>query len=404
MPGVYKQEQNKRIAAAKAQGQRVYVSGIQGHQSLETGVAYHYRGHYVYAYPNGNPIEPVPFQTKKGINIIGTVQDNVPLYAPNDPSLVPEASLAALKKSCQHVWDAQKEEEEQRKMETSQIIDEEAVDDEEGGVALEMPTTYHQGSYYAPNMLDEVMRSTMTPLIPQQVSSRAPSRAVSYTSLPHLSFTPHDRAQYLADSAPGTRLPSISNTPHHSRPVSPSRGATSLRQTASTSRLSALVAEDRMPRAFTALSNVAEGNTHLFTSYSDMGLDSETNSLAEEWASPRETAVFVETVSRPPSPRNLPVGTGRPRRASLALNHAWNARLDGDQSAQGSKAVVSARLPKCTLHGEECDGVGTTETWKTQHAARTTGFKEAVPVLVGAGDRVMVDWFALLREEQAKMG
>ncbi|KAH7077847.1 hypothetical protein BKA63DRAFT_369742, partial [Paraphoma chrysanthemicola] len=302
MPGVQKQIQNKRNAAAKAQGQRVYISGIQGHQSLETGVAYHYRGHYVYAYPNGNPIEPVPYQTKKGINIIGTVQDNAPLYAPNDPSLVPEARIAALKKSCQHVWDDQQEEEEQRKMETAQIIEEEAVDEEEeGSVALEMPTTYHQGSYYAPNMPGEAMRSTMTPMIPHQVSSRAPSRAVSYTSLPHLSFTPHDRAQYLADSAPGSRLPSISNTPYHSRPVSPSGGATSLRQTASTSRLTALASEDRMPRAFSPLSNVAEGNTHLFTSYSDMGLDSETNSSAEEWASPRQIAAFVDTVSRPPS-------------------------------------------------------------------------------------------------------
>ena len=43
------------LPAARAKNMRVYVSGIIGQQSLETGVAYHYRGHYIYAFPAGNP-------------------------------------------------------------------------------------------------------------------------------------------------------------------------------------------------------------------------------------------------------------------------------------------------------------------------------------------------------------
>tara|TARA_R110002003_G_scaffold39_19_gene2555 strand:+ start:2644 stop:3876 length:1233 start_codon:yes stop_codon:yes gene_type:complete len=409
MPNAQKQIQNARIAAAKAKGQRVYVSGVQGQVSLETGVAYHYRGHYVYAYPAGTPIEPIPFQTKRGISIVGTVQDQVPLYAPNDPSLVPEASIGALTKSCRRVWEDQKEEEEQQKSENAEAVEEsmkETIEEEDPFAVLEMPTIVRRGQHNARNLHGEAMRSTMTPLIPPQVSSRAGSRVASYTSLSHLavpSYTPHGRAQYLADSAPGSRLPSTISTPYTSRPVSPARGASSLRQIASTSRLHALLAEDRVPRAFSPLSNVAEGNTHHLTNTSDSALNTDTNDFVEEWLETSALAAYLDNLPRQPSPRQHPIGTGRPRRASLALNQAWNARLGGDQPAQGTSAVVTAREPKCQLHGEGCDGVATTETWKTQHAVETTGFKELYPVVSGAGDRVMVDWFALLREEQAKM-
>jgi len=60
---------------------------------------------------------------------------------------------------------------------------------------------------------------------------------------------------------------------------------------------------------------------------------------------------------------------------------------------------VSARVPKCALHGEDCDGVSVAGTWKTKLAQETTGFREVYPMLAGAGGRVMVDWMGLLREE-----
>lgn len=47
----------KEEDAAARKTVRVYISGLQGHHDLETGIAYHYRGHYIYAYPAANPIE-----------------------------------------------------------------------------------------------------------------------------------------------------------------------------------------------------------------------------------------------------------------------------------------------------------------------------------------------------------
>jgi hypothetical protein len=78
----------------------------------------------------------------------------------------------------------------------------------------------------------------------------------------------------------------------------------------------------------------------------------------------------------------------------MALNQAYNA---ANQS-------VSVRRSVCAIHGEGCDGVTVTETWKTQHAKEMTGFRDLYPVISGAGDRVMVDWATLLEEERGQMG
>lgn len=81
----------------------------------------------------------------------------------------------------------------------------------------------------------------------------------------------------------------------------------------------------------------------------------------------------------------------------MALNQAYNA---ANPVSLSPKEVGSARVPKCALHGEGCDGVEVTETWRTQRAKETVGFKELFPVVEGSGDRVMVDWARLVREEQ----
>jgi hypothetical protein len=229
------------------------------------------------------------------------------------------------------------------------------------------------GDYTAPRDQAPHFNTVQAPSMPS-MTAYAPT-----PSLHEHSFTPHDRARYLSDSAPGSRLASVTTTPYASRPVSPTQHthSSSLRQISSTSRLAQLLVDDRMSRTCTPLSDVTEGNTLL--SHTRLSLDeaADTNSGIEDPASP-------------PYSRNKPIGTGRPRRASMALNHAYNA----------ANPLVSARTPKCALHGEECDGVTVTETWKTQRARETTGFKDLYPVVSGAGDRVMVDWMKLLAEER----
>lgn len=83
----------------------------------------------------------------------------------------------------------------------------------------------------------------------------------------------------------------------------------------------------------------------------------------------------------------------------MALNEAYNAAHPPVSGGEGSLAVVHARIPKCAIHGEECDGVTVTETYRTQHAKNTSGFKDLYPVVNGAGERQMVDWYGLLRDE-----
>jgi hypothetical protein len=235
----------------------------------------------------------------------------------------------------------------------------------------------------------------MAPTMPTMptISAYSPSNCYG-----EIIYTPHDRARFLSDSAPGSRLASVTNTPYASRPVSPSHqhahAPSALRQVASTTHIAQLLAEDRMPRAFSPLSDVVEGKpTFSATTISRGVQDLPTNSFPEDLSA---IGAFSET-SSPPHSRNKPIGTGRPRRASMALNQHYNA------AKEGNRAVTGARLPKCALHGEECDGVSVAETWKTQHANETTGFKELYPVVEGAGDRIMVDWHQLLREEQVAL-
>ena len=121
---------SERAARIKATGQRVYISGLKGHHTLETGVAYHYRGHFIYAFPASNPIEPVPFSTKKGINIVGVVKDQAPIYNHTDPDLILEQDIAALQKSCVHEWEFQQAQEEFKKQETKKVLEAEETSEQ----------------------------------------------------------------------------------------------------------------------------------------------------------------------------------------------------------------------------------------------------------------------------------
>jgi hypothetical protein len=56
-----------------------------------------------------------------------------------------------------------------------------------------------------------------------------------------------------------------------------------------------------------------------------------------------------------------------------------------------------------TIYIEDCDGVTTSETWKTEHAHKTTSLNDHYPVILRDGDRVMIDWEKLVREEKEMM-
>ena len=45
---------------------------------------------------------PVPFSTKKGINIVGVTKDHAPVYDPEDPLLKDESEVLALDRACIH--------------------------------------------------------------------------------------------------------------------------------------------------------------------------------------------------------------------------------------------------------------------------------------------------------------
>lgn len=356
-----KQQENARFAAAKA-AQPVFISGLFGQHTLETGVAYYYRGHYVYACPAGMPIQPIPFVIKKGINIIGISANLAPRYNAGASDLVSESSISALKKACDSFNKECKEEEERNKREVVEALE-------------------HERLLQVPGQLT--------------ATRRAPSVSSLTSSLFH---TPHDRARFLSDSAPGSRIASVTNTPYASRPVSPTH--IGLRQVSSTTRLFGL-----NDNHASHLSNVAEGSSAL----SLYVQEDDFNSSTEDMYMPSAAAI---PIASPPYSRNKPIGTGRPRKASFALNQAYNAKKEVVPMIEMPQITVQdeqqengkSRVCKCVLHGEGCDGKYVAHTWRTQHASKTTGFRELVPFVQGEGSRIIVDWEKVLLEEKAKLG
>jgi hypothetical protein len=339
----------ERAARLKATRQRVFISGIEGSHTLEVGVAYHYRGHFIYAYPAGNPIEPVPFSTKKGINIVGLMQDRAPIFNSKAPHLVPESEIAALQRACIHEKEFQKEQEDASKEGTQKALAEEARQEAEDAASTEEEietTTPVETAAQEPlptSLPPSRVPSFTTLLVPSRVSSRfgsqvslehlsAPYHRAStpLSSVPRIgtveapdvasasafetptgsgtSYTPHDRGHYLAYSAPGSRHGSVDHTPFVSRPVSPTHGLSVrgpghghnslLRPAASTSRLNQLLAEEGVRRALSPLAEDRPSDRHSGVWDEDMIADL---SVAQGWIDPTDIDAFVQTVSRRPS-------------------------------------------------------------------------------------------------------
>ena len=94
---------------------QVYISGIQGLHPLAVGVAYWYRGHYLYS-AAGVPIIPEPFSTKKGVHITGLTADEAPPFRPHAPGNVPEHEIGALRKSMMNTWEDQERAKQEEEM------------------------------------------------------------------------------------------------------------------------------------------------------------------------------------------------------------------------------------------------------------------------------------------------
>ncbi|KAF1842043.1 uncharacterized protein K460DRAFT_294136 [Cucurbitaria berberidis CBS 394.84] len=517
--------------AARSQMQRVYISGLEGHHSLEVGVAYHYRGHFIYAFPAGTPIEPIPYSTSKGIMIVGTTQELAPTYDPQATNLMSEGGISALHRSCIHQWDAQKQLEEAQRKEIAEAIEKDVqqtkqlADDKKNIDSPEiLAPGAHENSFSHP--LSRIGSSTALPPLSQSASrvgshislaslatpSNGPTSSsrsvpqigtVQVSGMPSVtayvpqtlssgpSYTPHDRAQFLAYSAPGSRHVSVANTPHTSRPVSPAHGLGArglLRPVSSTSRLNQLLADGGMRRAFSPLQEVAEGRASRTVvavldedmeanlSVEHIDPDDNTSSRISRSHTPNQptpddamnTPFFLQgsgyvTTNRPASmqppdlantregrntslhlpglghvhgpgehrgftgvssfpatketqfndvdpgsahwSRDNTIGTGRPRKASMALNEAYNAANPPTHPRIGVPPKnTKTRTPKCLLHGGDCDGKTTTHKHLTQQIRETRGFKDQYPTIKCGDGKVMIDWERIKAEEKAKLG
>ena len=104
---------------------------------------------------------------------------------------------------------------------------------------------------------------------------------------------------------------------------------------------------------------------------------------------------------------SIPLSFSRPRRATLALNAAYNLSRAQDFSTGGfvfgttdSALATEEKLTvtKCAVHGENCDR-DTVENWHlTESMCRSLEFKNLYPTIENKG-RKIVDWEAMYVKE-----
>lgn len=204
---------NALLARQKALYTRVYISGLAGVHTLETGLAYYYRGHYIYAYPAGNLIEPVPYSTRKGIMIQGVVDAGAPSYDAKADGLRSEEEVGALRKSVL----------------TEKLAAESA---REGGGGVSAGDGLGVTDSKCLGGVDARKASGSAASLPLRLAPPVDNLQHSLTSLSALrdggmnAFTPRHGAAFLAASAPGSRIASRSASPSGLRPTSSHAGLT----------------------------------------------------------------------------------------------------------------------------------------------------------------------------------
>ncbi|KAF2872156.1 hypothetical protein BDV95DRAFT_594415 [Massariosphaeria phaeospora] len=445
-------DDNTLIRKPDAKNMLVYISRLTGIHAVEIGVAYYYRGHYLYE-PNGNPVVPVPFTSKReGFQMKRQPADSAPRYDAFAVSLVPESEVAAL---------------------------------------------YHG-----------VMNREYMPPTPETDSgsiSEHPSPSIEpSTGGPFTTqfFSPHDRANFLANSAPGSRSHSPNYSPNYSPNHSPKPSSSAwLPKVASMTRLNQLRAQEGLPLSIGKLSadwiddqkisaiinkltkdpRDARGT---LDPIEDQKISAIINKLTKDPRDARGTfdwstvptgpksmvdVLRHQTAAATPPPSVAPVGppagsmtpigtgrpvappaaamapigtgrpiksttTGRPRGASLILNEAYNAKhpsnsprlasalpairlttaaaskpvplaADSEEAdADGYLSIKSLVPSTCALetHGEEYDGDTVTFAHQTEFVRQTQGgYVGDYPVLEVNG-RQMVDWYMLTKEVKEK--
>jgi hypothetical protein len=230
MTGTTGSKKNKSRGATKGKKIPVYISGLQGKHTMETGIAYFYRGHDLYG-PMRNPLMPVSFPTKSEVLVVGLTYDCAPHYNPANPTLRDERQVCALGRSKFHEW-------ENRSKETAP---EDKSTPFEGQVAI----------------VNNLMANSTGTIMPAQGKSGNQTAETAYSISRNPSVQVHapettnthdsdryynDHALYLAASAPGSRPLTRFSTPFGSRSISPSVGHAAsgggLRAVASTTQIS----------------------------------------------------------------------------------------------------------------------------------------------------------------------
>lgn len=313
--------------AVKAKNMKVYISGFVGQHPIETGVAYWYRGHYLFGQA-GNPVQPLLFPTKKEILIVGTTADTAPPYNEKDSNHVNERSVAALDKSKRHEWRDPPTEEEVEAYKAQMAFEARitAVDDERRAAeALAPSISYPQGM----NMVrrgrrasrGEVLRELVASsecLFPPPFEHADPSvagaaqqhpmdwRESAMAAMTNLQYMPgtsneqfyNDGALYLAASAPGSRHGSSLASPYGSRSASPAiwpRGI--LSPIRSNPRLTQLLEEYGITRRGTPVVSFDSGQA----SPSPGSREYRQLTCHPVWMDEEAMNSFVDTVSGPPS-------------------------------------------------------------------------------------------------------
>ncbi|KAF2653284.1 hypothetical protein K491DRAFT_718216 [Lophiostoma macrostomum CBS 122681] len=239
------------------------ISGVQGAQNMRVGIAYFYRGHYIYSLAR-TPLEPQPFATKGRLMVAGTAVNTAPFYDNQGPDLVPEPTIGFLYKA--------------------QMTDQ----------------------HYGLDGTRSASQHVATPIIIEpDTTARAHDTAFSSYPGPanRKHFTPHDRAHFLAASLPGSKFVSRAN--------SPSRDYDDYKEQEheDTSRLRPVLSSTRLG-SLLAGGGVALGE----------GSGAKTPP-ATEWMDDEAISSYMY---KSPSPE-APAHVSRPRRASVLLNQAYNA-------------------------------------------------------------------------------
>lgn len=179
----------------------VHVSGLTGVHTLETGLAYYYRGHYLYAAPAGILIEPIPFSTRKGIAIRGVLHSEAPVYDAGAQGLRAEAETRALEVSVREAM---------RKLAGSVV----------GGCGVEGGDEEHDAGSEALEATECAASIVRRVALPAEELHGSVASLAALRESGRKGFTPRYGAALLAASAPGSRIASRSASPLGLRPVS----------------------------------------------------------------------------------------------------------------------------------------------------------------------------------------